>query len=215
MPLQFERVVVEPLAGTGDGAAHPLQPLLQPAAASFEDPHPHCPVGLAEECEVDAEVLVLPGIRAGVGEQLLEALLALGREPVDDLRSLAVERGGRDVRDVRVVLYEETLGHQALQAGVERAVGEGAERAEQDVEPLAQLVPVHRGVVEKAENGELQHSRPPAHAGRLLPHGLSYVGSMYRPDISRTVNRGHRRGKGATRGCDHKMADGGRKATGM
>ena len=44
---------------------------------------------LGEEGEVHPEVLVLPGRRAGLVEQLLEVLLAVGRQPVDDLGSTA------------------------------------------------------------------------------------------------------------------------------
>src|SRR6266481_645936 len=39
MPLQFERVAVHALAGAGRGGAEAVQPLLEPAAPTFEDPH--------------------------------------------------------------------------------------------------------------------------------------------------------------------------------
>jgi hypothetical protein len=97
----------------------------------------------------------------------LEALLALGGEPVDDLRPLAVEGGGGDVLVSGVVLDQEALSDQALEAGIERPVREGAERSQQHIEAFAQLVAVHGGVVQQAEDGELKDAGAPAHA--LLP----------------------------------------------
>jgi hypothetical protein len=118
----------------------------------------------AEEGEVNAEPFVLPRRRAGLGEQLLEPLLALGREPVNDLRSPARHDPVILVR-VGVLLCDQPLGQELLQAGVERPVRERAEHSEQGVEPLAQLVPVHGGLVEQAEDGEFENAGtlPAAH----------------------------------------------------
>ena len=55
-----------------------------------------------------------------------------------------------------------------LQRGVERAVGEQPGPAEQQVQPLAQLVAVQRGVVQEPEDGQLE-GRALARHVRLLP----------------------------------------------
>src|SRR6185437_16207075 len=48
-----------------------------------------------------------------------------------------------------------------------RPVTERAERPQQGVEPLAQLVPVHRRFVQQPEDGELKHARAlTGHAAR-------------------------------------------------
>ena len=94
VPLQLEGVAVDPLAGAGQRRAEAVEALLEPRPAALEDAQPGGGVGAGEEREVDAEVLVLPGGRAGLGEQLLEVLLALGGEPVDDPRPLAGQRRG-------------------------------------------------------------------------------------------------------------------------
>lgn len=97
MPLEFERVVVQTLAGACQGGAHLLQPLLKAAAAAFQYPHPHFALRLAEEGEAGREVLVLPGVRSRVGQELLEVLLTFGGQPVDDLRASPCEGGGEGV----------------------------------------------------------------------------------------------------------------------
>src|SRR5687768_17072561 len=56
--LQFEGVAVETLAGAGERRPHALPALLQPAAPTLEDAQAHVDPGVAEEREVDAEVLV-------------------------------------------------------------------------------------------------------------------------------------------------------------
>src|SRR5262249_2320861 len=103
----------------------------------------------------------LPRGRAGLAEQLLELLLALGRQLVDDLGATGRAAGVR----VRVALDDPAPGHQGLQAGVEGAVGQGAERPEQRVQPLAQLVPVQGALVQEAEDGEVERTAATAHAG--------------------------------------------------
>src|ERR1700761_173653 len=184
VPLQFERVAVHPLPGAREGRAQPLQPVLEPAAPPLENPEPDVRPGLAEEGEVDAELVVLPGGRARVGEQVLEPLLALGGQPVDDLRpagrapGLAVHwRGG-------AFLGDQALSVQLGQAGVQGAVGQRAERAEQQVELLAELVAVHGRPVQQPEDGELEDSSPvPAH-GILPPGWLGCIWSISPVDIT-------------------------------
>ena len=56
---------------------------------------------------------------------------------------------------------------QRLQARVERAVRERTERAEHEVEALAQLVAVHGRFVQQPEDGRLEHVGTTAH-GHLL-----------------------------------------------
>ena len=136
---------------------------------------------------MDAEPLVLPGRRTGLGQQLLKTLLALGGELVDDLRIAGSQRQRR-VAGPRPVLGDQPLAEQLLEARVERAVGERAEHAEQCVEPLAQLVAVHRGLVEQPEHGELEHARalpsaigPPRRSRCLdLDVSLQCIGSIHR-----------------------------------
>ncbi|CAM5256511.1 hypothetical protein SVIOM342S_06502 [Streptomyces violaceorubidus] len=50
--------------------------------------------GLAEEGEAGGEGLVLVGVRACVGEELLEVFLTVGRQPVDDLGAASVRDSG-------------------------------------------------------------------------------------------------------------------------
>src|SRR6266542_6730234 len=193
--LQFERVAVEPLPGAGERGTYPFQALLQPAAPALEDAHPYCRVGPGEEREVDAEVLVLPRGRSGLGQQPLEMLLTLGGELVDDLGALA-RQGQGSVRQ-RHVLRAPAAAEQVLETRVQRAVRERAERAEQGVETLAQLVSVHGGLVQQAEDGEFENVRSPAHlssslAVTLVVHdsGVSiasrhrYIRVMCRHDVS-------------------------------
>ena len=135
VPLEFEGVAVDALAGAGDRRLHVVEPLFEPVAAALEDAHAHLGVRLGEEREVHAEVLVFPRGRPGLGEQVLQVLLAFGGEPVDDPAAAA----GRLAVSAHV-----TDGQHLLQAGVERAVGECPEGAEHGVQPLAELVAVHR-----------------------------------------------------------------------
>ena len=67
VPLQLEGVAVEPLAGASERGAQAVAALLQAAAPPLEDAQPGVRLGAAEEREVHAEVLVLPGGRSGVG----------------------------------------------------------------------------------------------------------------------------------------------------
>ncbi len=107
------------------------------------------------------EGVVLPGRRARLAHEGLETLLALRRELVDDPRPSAADAadgGGRWGLD------DPALLEQAPQAGVERAVGQGPEGAERRVEPLAQLVAVHRALVEQAQDREGEQVGAPGHA---------------------------------------------------
>ena len=64
-----------------------------PWPAAFQYPQPHVCPGLAEEGEVHAEPVVLPGRGPGLGEQVLQVFLALGGQPVDDLRPASGPHG--------------------------------------------------------------------------------------------------------------------------
>src|SRR5215831_8166723 len=94
MPVEFKRVTVEPLPGPGHRRPDTGQPLLEPGAPAFQDPQPDVGPGLAEEGEVDAESVVLPGRGARFGQQVLQPLLAVRGQPVDDLRAAAGTRPG-------------------------------------------------------------------------------------------------------------------------
>src|SRR6478609_3707747 len=94
--LQLEGVLVHADAGAGHGVLDELQALRHPGAPALQDPQPRLGVGLPEEREPEAEVLVLPRGGAGGGQHVLELLLALGRELVDDPGALAGQPvGGR------------------------------------------------------------------------------------------------------------------------
>ncbi len=89
VPVQFERVAVQPFPGPRHRRPDAVQPLLEPGPAAFQDAQPDVRAGLAEEGEPDAEPVVLPGRGAGLGEDLLQPLLALRGQPVDDLGTAA------------------------------------------------------------------------------------------------------------------------------
>src|SRR5690606_2334735 len=94
VPLQLERVLVEPFAGAGCGLPDRLQPFGQPGAPAFEDAEAGLGVRLREQREPDVEALVLPGRRAGGGKSGLEVLLAVGSEPVHDTPAASGQRLG-------------------------------------------------------------------------------------------------------------------------
>ncbi len=71
-----------------------------------------------------------------------------------------------------------------LQARVQRAVGQGAERAEHEVEALAQLVAVHGRLVQQAEDGRLEHVGTTA-------HGAPPRSAVSRGSTSRCINSIH------------------------
>src|ERR1700751_1062527 len=147
---------------------------------------------------MNTELVVLPGGGAGVGEQVLQPLLALSVQPVDDLRPAwratvpaggagRAQRTGRSGRWGGLVAFpgDQALGVQLVQAGVQRAVGERPERAEQHVQLLTELVAVHRRSVQQPKHGELQHATPvPAHGIPPYAYGF-YVSSRYLYPISR------------------------------
>ena len=171
VPLQLEGVAVEPLAGARERGAEAVDALLEPRPAALEDAQPGGGVGAPEEGEVDAEPLVLPGRGPALGEQVLEVLLALGRELVDDARRACPRRPAAS-RSAGV-LGDRARAQQLLEAGVERAVGERPEGPEQRVEPLAQLVAVQRALLQQAEDGQLED-----------PGALGHVPSPYPSDVS-------------------------------
>ncbi len=154
--LQFERVPVQALPGARERRPQAVPALLDPAPAALQDAQPDIRVGLGEEREVHAERVVVVRLRAGLGEQLGQPLLALDGQPVDHLAAAAGQRRRGSGRIRRLFGDPAGLAHPA-QRGIERAVGEGPEGAEDRPEPGTQLVPVHRRLVQQAEYGELQH----------------------------------------------------------
>ena len=109
-------------------------------------------LGAGEEREAHVEAVVVPGRGVGPGDQVGEVLLAGGGELVDHARPLA--RGAGRVGGLR----DQPAVEQALERGVEGAVGQRAERAERRVEPAAQVVAVGGSLVEQAEDGELEQA---------------------------------------------------------
>ena len=96
VPLQLEGVAVDPLPGPRERGPEPFPLLLDGAAAALEDPQARVCGGVPEEREADAEqAAVVVGLRTGLADQLVEALLALGGDRVDDLAPPAGERPGR------------------------------------------------------------------------------------------------------------------------
>src|SRR5262249_13441394 len=89
VPVELERVAVEPLPGPRHRRPDAVEPLLQPGPPAFQDPQPDVGPGLAEEREVHAEPIVIPGRWARFGQQILPPLLAVGGQLVDDLRAPA------------------------------------------------------------------------------------------------------------------------------
>ena len=69
----------------------------------------------------------------------------------EELADLLAEEGA----DRPAVHAPHHLAEQLLEAGVQRAVGQGTERTEQRVEPLPELVAVHRALREGREYGGL------------------------------------------------------------
>ena len=57
---------------------------------------------------------------------------------------------------------------QPSQRRIERTVGKRPERPEQGRQPLAELVAVHRALVEQAQNGDLQHRRVTPYSLRCI-----------------------------------------------
>src|SRR6202012_2313336 len=97
------------------------------------------------------------------------------------------QRAGHSGRPGGLVAFpgDQALGVQLVQAGVQRAVGERPERAEQHVQLLAQLVAVHRRSVQQPKHGELQHATPVPAPG-IPPYAYGfYVSSRYLYSISR------------------------------
>src|SRR5271165_4695174 len=129
MPLQLQRVAVDPLAGPGRRRAEPLEPLFELAAAALEYPHPDLRLSQAEEGEVHTESVVLPGGRAGLPEQVVEPLLAVRGQSVDDLG--AARAVGRPAGIRGGILGDQSLAEQVLQRRVEGSETKRAEGAEQ------------------------------------------------------------------------------------
>src|SRR5690348_568103 len=91
--LQLDRVAVEPVAGAGQRGTQALALALDGAPAALEDAQPGVGRGVPEERQADAEeAAVVVGLRTGLADQLVEALLALRGDPVDDLAATTGER---------------------------------------------------------------------------------------------------------------------------
>src|SRR6476469_7670338 len=73
--LQLERVLVGAFAAAGDRGRDRVQPLLEAAAATLQEPRPDLGGRAGEEGEPDAEALVLPARGAGLVDQRVEVLL--------------------------------------------------------------------------------------------------------------------------------------------
>ena len=154
--MQLAGVAVDLLAGAGEHGAQALPPLLDGAPAALEDAHPDLGGGAGEEGEVHAEAVVVERLRPRVGEQLGEALLALGGDAVHAPGA----PGPRAVRRRGGVLDDQPGPGQAAQRGVQGAVGDHPQAAEPRAELLAQLVAVHGRLVEQAEDRQLEHRDP-------------------------------------------------------
>jgi hypothetical protein len=196
--VQFKGVAVDTLPGARERGAHGLHAFLQPAAAPLEDPQSDIGAGLAEEREVHPEPVVFPRGGTGLGQQVLQPLLAIGGQPVDNL---GPPPGARPRRVLVGLLRDQTLGEKFLQARVERPVGEGAEGTKHGVETLAQLVAVHGRAMQQPEHGKFKHAvtvathvsplhtRMPAHPydRPMYLADVSYrcIGSIHRSDYPR------------------------------
>src|SRR5699024_4939841 len=81
--VQLTGVAVDLLLGPRQRGPQPLTPFLHPATPALQDPHAHVGRSTGKERHVDAETLVVPGLRTRVGDKLRETLLALGGQLVD------------------------------------------------------------------------------------------------------------------------------------
>src|SRR5690606_11406708 len=133
---QLQRIFVEPRTRVRRGLAVRLEALGQPGAPALEHAEAGLGVGLREARAPHVEVVVLPGGRAGAGQDRLEVLLALVGQLVDDAApSEGLRLGGasgdpwlrlaRRRRRLALRRGDEAAGDQALQGRVERAVREG------------------------------------------------------------------------------------------
>ena len=170
--LQGEGVAVHALAVARRGLADVGETLLEPGAPALEDAQTDLRLGAREEGEAHVEVVVVPGVGAAGRDEVLEVLLAVGRQLVGDARPLA--SGGRLLRLVDPVGVDEPLERR-----VERAVGQRPEDAERSGESLAQLVAVQGTVVEQTEHRELEQRG----AAALRAVGLRHVSTLH-TDIS-------------------------------
>src|SRR6516165_2427763 len=82
MPVQFQGVAVHAAHGARERRPDSLRPLLEPAAATLEDPEPNVGPGLPENREMNTEPVVLPGRGTPLAEEFLQPLLAVGGQPV-------------------------------------------------------------------------------------------------------------------------------------
>src|ERR1700754_2928634 len=120
--VQLPGVAVDLRACLGQRRPQPFAALLDGAPASLEDPHPGLGRRAGEEGEVHAEALVVPRLWARLAEQLGEALLALGGDPIHP--SGPPRPGTRFGSRLARILDDQAGACQAAQGGVERAVRE-------------------------------------------------------------------------------------------
>src|SRR5262245_5208709 len=154
--LELDGVRVHAFLGALELRAYAFLSFFEPALAAFEDAQPDSGVRPCEEGEVNSEVVVVvPGCGTGFGQLLGEPFLPFRRELIDDPSPPAQRRAAHGVLHVRA---EVSLLEKRLEAWVQRAVRQRVSPAQNGVEPLAQLVTVHRRLVEDAEDGHLQYS---------------------------------------------------------
>src|SRR5829696_504421 len=172
--LEGQGVAVHPLAADLGGLADVGEPLLETRAPPLEDAQAYLRLGAREEGEADVEVLVVPGVRAARRDEVLEVLLAVGRQLVGDPGPLAAAREGLGG------LVDPAHVDQVAQRRVEGTVGQRPEDAERGGEALAQLVAVQRTVVEQTQHRELEQRGAAALRAAI---GLGHASTLH-ADIS-------------------------------
>ncbi|MGZ8718191.1 MAG: hypothetical protein ACXWXY_03385, partial [Aeromicrobium sp.] len=76
MALELPGVGIESFASTLCRHANVFESIFEPAAPTFQDPHPCRRVGSREECEPEAEGVVIPGGGSRLPQALSEVLFA-------------------------------------------------------------------------------------------------------------------------------------------
>jgi len=93
VPLELEGVAVEPFPGAAERGPQPLALALDRAPPALQDPQPRVGGRVPEERQPDSEEpAVVVGLRPGLADQFVEALLAFRGDRVDDLSAAAGER---------------------------------------------------------------------------------------------------------------------------
>src|SRR5580704_17256248 len=109
----------------------------------------------------------LPGAREGRPDglhALLEPAAAALKDPQPHVGPGLPEEREMNAEPVVFPGRGAALAEKLLQARVQRPVGERTEGAEHGVQPLAQLIAVHRRFVQRPEYGKLEY------AGAITPH---------------------------------------------